>query len=330
MMLYLKDLTGDGNFSVTGGSDNPQLTGIAPAMLADKDEIAIAYNKREIKNTKARVILTKPVLYRTEGKLLLFSTQSVGEAAVELAKLFIAAGVYSDYSKPLEYTIDSNLVRYGQNCLIAETAHIESFVSIGDNAVIGDNCYIGENVTIGSDVVIGNDVVLKPGCRIGTPAFYYYSSPQKKLFSGIGTVIIGDGVSIGTNTVIQRGGFSNTVIGDGTAIGDLVMVGHDVVIGDNCLIVSQSGIAGGASLEDNVRIYGQCGISEKVCIGKGVKVHGKTAVWKDVPAGMVISGAYGREYKRELRINRLLEKMIPGSYGREYKKELRINRLPEK
>lgn len=309
-MLHLQELLLSGGFSVTGRG-NPIVTGIAPAGLAAEDEIAIAYKQKEIEATSATVVLAELTLRRVAGKLLLFPDKSVSEAAVDLAKMFIKLGVYRDYNEPVEYTMDSfELNRWGKNCSIAASTRIDGFVTIGDNVIIGENCHIGENVSVGSDVVIGNEVVLKPGSRIGTPPFYQYGRGCFNDFAGIGTVIIGDRVSIGTNTVIQRGTFTNTVIGSDVAIGDLVVVGHDVTIGDNCLIVTQSGLAGGADLADKVRVFGQCGINERVHIGEGTTILAKAAVWKNIPAGRTVSGPYGWEHRKELQLRGKIKKMM--------------------
>ena len=60
----------------------------------------------------------------------------------------------------------------------------------------------------------------------------------------IGRVIIQDDVEIGAGVTIDRGANRDTIIGEGTKIDNLVQIGHNVVIGRHCVIVSQSGISG--------------------------------------------------------------------------------------
>ena len=305
--MHLGDVLRDGEF-VYARNENPVITGIAPAQIAEIDEIAIAYHIFDIKQTPARVVLTQSAS-EWKDKLLIVPIKSVGEAAEILVRRFIKLGIYEDYSLPVSYTTDENMNRYGEDCDIAKSAYIAGFTSIGNHVCIGENCVIGENVTIGSDVVIGENVIIKPGARIGTTPFYHFGKECFSDFAGIGSVIIGDNVTIGANTIVQRGSFSNTLIGNDVAIGDMVVIGHDVVIGNHCLIVTQTGISGGAILDDYVQIYGQCGINERVHLGKNVKIMAKSAVWKDIPAGKVISGSFGREHKEELRLRARLKKI---------------------
>ncbi|MFA7294306.1 MAG: UDP-3-O-(3-hydroxymyristoyl)glucosamine N-acyltransferase, partial [Candidatus Omnitrophota bacterium] len=68
----------------------------------------------------------------------------------------------------------------------------------------------------------------------------------------VGTVEIADDVEIGANVTIDRARFDKTVIGRGTKIDNLVQIAHNVVIGENSLIVAQVGISGSTILGNNV------------------------------------------------------------------------------
>ena len=56
--------------------------------------------------------------------------------------------------------------------------------------------------------------------------------------------MVQDNVEIGTNNSIDRGVTGDTVIGEGSKLDNLIQIGHDTVIGKNCLLASQIGIAG--------------------------------------------------------------------------------------
>jgi UDP-3-O-[3-hydroxymyristoyl] glucosamine N-acyltransferase len=308
--MKLNEIVNKTNICAIGNVDY-EVDGIAPALLAGKNEIAIAFNDWEIANTVAEVVLTDIMLKKTT-KTLLVPMASVYEAAVELAHMFVKLGFYADYSKTVDYKISSKLVRFGPRCKIAKTARIESFSTIGANVTIGENVCIGENVSIGSDVKIGDNVIINAGAKIASPPFYQYGNRRYNDFFGLGTVLIDNNVSIGVNSIIQRGTFSHTIIGANTAIGDLVIVGHDVSVGDNCLISTKTGIGGGAKLEDEVSVYGQCAINNNVIIGKGAIVKADTSVWKNVAAHTIVSGRYGREHKNELMLQAKLRAIAKG------------------
>ena len=88
----------------------------------------------------------------------------------------------------------------------------------------------------------------------------------------IGRTIIQDDVEIGANTTIDRGALGDTIIGEGTKIDNLVQIGHNVVTGRNCIIVSQVGISGSTELGDFVVFGGQGGCVGHIKIGTGVKI----------------------------------------------------------
>ncbi|MBR3746498.1 MAG: UDP-3-O-(3-hydroxymyristoyl)glucosamine N-acyltransferase, partial [Selenomonadaceae bacterium] len=117
-------------------------------------------------------------------------------------------------------------------------------------------------------------------------------------------------VEIGSNTVIQRGTFSDTIIGAGTIIGNLVELAHDVKIGEDCLIVSQVGICGNVTIGKRVQIFGQAGISNWVTIGDDAIVLAKSLVTKNIRAGQKVSGMFAREHRDELKHLAKLKKVI--------------------
>ncbi|MCS6790362.1 MAG: UDP-3-O-(3-hydroxymyristoyl)glucosamine N-acyltransferase, partial [Bacteroidia bacterium] len=199
-------------------------------------------------------------------------------------------------------------VEIGQNVVIGEGTHIEPGCKIGHNTTIGPGCYIGSNtiiypnVSIGANTYIGSHVVIQSGCVIGGEAFYYKRTPagSERLLSK-GRVIIGDYVEIGANTTIDRGVTSDTYIGDHTKIDNLVQIGHDTVIGRNCQIAAQVGIAGACVIEDDVILWGQVGVPSKIRIGKGSTVLAKSGVLTSLEGGKVYFGFIAKEVKKAWR-----------------------------
>ena len=79
-------------------------------------------------------------------------------------------------------------------------------------------------------------------------------------------------------------------MGDGTKIDNLVQLGHNVVIGKNCLVAGQTGMAGSCEVGDGVMIAGQVGLGGHLKVGDGAQIGAKSGVHSDVPAGQKVLG----------------------------------------
>jgi len=155
-------------------------------------------------------------------------------------------------------------------------------VFLGNNVSIGSHCVIHPNVTIYDDSIIGDNVEIHSGTVIGGDAFYFNTKKNRenwfKKMQSCGKVIIENDVEIGANCTIDRGVSDSTIIGSGTKLDNLIQIGHDVVIGKNCLIASQVGIAGGTILGDGVTLWGQVGVSKTLTIGANTVVMAQGGV----------------------------------------------------
>ena len=165
---------------------------------------------------------------------------------------------------------------------------------IGDDVKIGKNCIIHPNVTIHAYTEIGDNVVIQSGTVIGSDAFYYNTKKNrpvwyKKMLS-CGNVVIEDDVEIGANCTIDRGVTADTRIGRGSRLDNLVHIGHDIILGNNCLIAAQVGIAGGTVLEDGVILWGQVGVNKTIRLGSNAVVMGQSGVVSDIEGNKVYWG----------------------------------------
>jgi UDP-3-O-[3-hydroxymyristoyl] glucosamine N-acyltransferase len=84
---------------------------------------------------------------------------------------------------------------------------------------------------------------------------------------------------------------------------NMVHVGHDTIIGKNCLFAAQVGIAGATTIEDGVILWGQVGISKTLTIGANAVVLAQSGVGGDIESGKVYFGSPAEDAsikKREL------------------------------
>jgi UDP-3-O-[3-hydroxymyristoyl] glucosamine N-acyltransferase len=178
--------------------------------------------------------------------------------------------------------------------IIGEHTTIMPNVFIGNHVTIGSNCIIYPNVTIMDYSVIGNNVVIQAGTVIGGDAFYYNTKKNREVWfkkmNSCGNVVIEDNVEIGCGCTIDRGVSASTTIGKGTIIDNMVHLGHDVVIGKNCLLAAQVGIAGATTLEDGVTLWGQVGVNKTITIKSGAVVMGQSGVTNTIEGNTVYMG----------------------------------------
>lgn len=288
------------------GSDC-EVDSIRYASAAEKNSIAIILKEQDINETIANSVIMLPAFTESD-KTVMFSSDAIEFAAVRIAKELLGAKGMSLFQKT-EYAKSQNYF-LGKNVTIECGTIISPNVYIEDDVFIGKNCYIEPNVHIGYGTVIGDNVYIGCGSSIGEKSFYhYYDSCRLQEFPGIGKTIVNPNVSIGNNSTIQRGTFSDTLIGDGCKIGNLIDIGHDVTIGKNCKIVSQTGVASNVVIGDFVQIFGQAGIANNVIIGDNAVIYAKSLVTKNVPTGQKVSGMYAREHMEELKIQAKLHRL---------------------
>jgi len=199
---------------------------------------------------------------------------------------------------------------------IPEQARVEPGAKLGPGVVLAPFVYVGPEVEVGPDSVlephvtiegrttIGARVRIGPGTVIGCSGFGYEKDDGGyRLLEHGGRVVIGDDVDIGANCTIARAKSGReTRIGRGTKIDCLVHVGHNVVIGCDCILAGQVGIAGSAVIGDRVKLAGQVGVSDHVTIGDDAVVYAKSAVFRSVPAGEHYSGIPARPHAEMKRL----------------------------
>lgn len=189
--------------------------------------------------------------------------------------------------------------------IVGEGSVVMPNVYLGNHVSIGENCIIYPNVTIMDYCTIGNNVVIQSGTVVGSDAFYYNKKNNRpvhyKKMTSCGTVEIQDSVEIGAGCTIDRGVTGVTRIGTGTKIDNQVHIGHDTLVGKNCLFAAQVGIAGASTIEDEVILWGQVGVSKTLTIGKGAVLYAQSGVPASLEGGQNYFGSPAMPAKEKMK-----------------------------
>ncbi|MBA3760321.1 MAG: UDP-3-O-(3-hydroxymyristoyl)glucosamine N-acyltransferase [Gemmatimonadales bacterium] len=190
----------------------------------------------------------------------------------------------------------------GKNVQVGARCRLAQGVSVGDGVVIGDDSVLGPGVICCPGTRIGSRVVLKAGAVLGGDGFGYLSDGKGHTrIPHVGGCILEDEVEVGSNTCIDRGSIDDTVVGRGTKLDNLVQVGHNVRIGERCLIMAGVGIAGSTRVGNDVILAGHVGVTDHLAIGDRARIAAKSAIFGDVPAGASFSGHPARPHRQFLR-----------------------------
>ncbi len=190
----------------------------------------------------------------------------------------------------------------GAGAVVGDRAVIGTHVVIEDRAVLGHDVRLDAHVVIHAGATLGNRVWCKAHAVIGGAGYGFLSGADgHERVPQVGGCILGDDVEVGSITCIDRGSLDDTVIGRGTKIDNQVHVGHNVRIGEHCLLMAGVGISGSTRVGDRVVIAGQAGIVGHITIGDDARIGAQAGVISSVPAGGAVSGYPARPHRDFLK-----------------------------
>lgn len=241
-------------------------------------------------NSPATIIIINKEVTAPEGKTLLVCADPF-TAYVSLVKHF----------RPFEPAAKA----ISDSAQIGEGTIIQPGAFIGNHVKIGTGCLIHSNVSIYDYCEIGNDVIIHANTVLGADAFYFKRRKDREVqydkLESCGRVIIHDNVEIGAGCTIDKGVSGDTIIGRGTKLDNHIHIGHGTIIGKNCLIAAQVGIAGKAHIEDEVILWGQVGVNKDLTIGKGAVVYAQSGVPASIEGGKVYFGSPVEEARDKMK-----------------------------
>ncbi|HEX6972729.1 MAG TPA: UDP-3-O-(3-hydroxymyristoyl)glucosamine N-acyltransferase [Limnochordia bacterium] len=176
-------------------------------------------------------------------------------------------------------------------------------VYVGEEAEIGEGTRVFANAVIRERVRIGRDCLIHPGAVIGSDGFGFVDDGARQVkVPQIGTVIIEDEVEIGANATVDRATVGATIVRRGTKIDNLVQIGHNVVVGADCIICALTGVAGSAVIGDRVTLAGQVGVKDHAEVGRCSRVAARSLVARRLPPGSMVSGDPARPHGEHLKV----------------------------
>lgn len=285
------------------GDSGVVLKSFAPADRAQPGDLTFAENvdylARAEQSAATAVIVGAALTSQTK---VLIRVKNARVAFAKALALFFPEPTFAPGAHPSaviagDAEVDAS-AHIGPNCVVGSRSKIGPRVALISGVYVADGCRLGEgavlfpNVTLYPQTILGQRVRIHSGTVIGSDGFGYVQDAGIHLkVPQIGNVIIGDDVEIGANVTIDRGALGPTVIGKGTKIDNLVQLGHNVQIGEHCLLISQVGIAGSTKLGNYVVVAGQVGIAGHLTIGDKVTVSAQSGVMTDLAGGGIWLGS---------------------------------------
>lgn len=320
------------------GQPELEITGVTSIEDAEAHQITFAmggaYLEKAAKSNAGAVIVplevkdfAKPVL-RVENPKAAFAT---------LLELFtppprVIRGIHPSCVVAATAVIGENAalmpnVVVGENAVIGKNTVIYPGVFVGDDAIIGEDCVIYPNVTIREGSRIGNRGIIHSSTVIGSDGFGFVTiDGQHRKVPQVGVVVIEDDVEIGACVTIDRATTGETLIKRGTKLDNLIHLGHNVVVGEACLLVAFTGISGSTKIGNRVTFAGQSGSAGHLNIGDNSVFAARCGVIGDVPPNSFYAGFPGRPHKEWLRAEAAAYK-VPDMYKRLKELEKRLAEL---
>jgi UDP-3-O-[3-hydroxymyristoyl] glucosamine N-acyltransferase len=329
------------------GDDSVVLSGVAGIREAKAGQLTFLSNPKY-----------ERYLSTTAASAVVVSGEHLRDAAKEGRSLLVSPHPYGAFAKAMELLADEQTaVERGvhSSAVVAETATLGFDVAVGANAAVLEcasvgegstihaGAYIGPGVTVGRDCVIhpnvtleatctlGDRVVIHAGSVVGSDGFGYATAEEGAghlKVPQVGTVVIEDDVEIGSNVCIDRATIGSTRIGRGSKIDNLVQIGHNVVVGEDSIIVAQVGISGSTVIGNRVVLAGQAGIVGHIKIGDGAVVGAQSGVTKSIPEGETVSGYPARRHSLSKALAARLQE-LPALFRRVRALEKKISRFEE-
>jgi UDP-3-O-[3-hydroxymyristoyl] glucosamine N-acyltransferase LpxD len=267
------------------------ISNIAPDKIASEGDLAwLSFTKYEkdedrLKNFCGSLLICGEIVKKEPNPNAIFALcKNPKFALIQVVNKFFGAHAQTKWPQVDQSSISAD-------ARISAAANLAYGVVIGSGVVIRDEVSIGPYTTI-ANATIGKGTHIGSHCSIGLDGFGFEKNENGVWirFPHLGNVVVGENVEIGSNCCIDRGTIGNTEIGSGTKIDNLVHIAHNVVIGENCLLIANSMIGGSAVIGKNVWIAPSASLKNQAEIGENALIGMGAVVIRDVAPGSKIAG----------------------------------------
>ncbi|MEM6701770.1 MAG: UDP-3-O-(3-hydroxymyristoyl)glucosamine N-acyltransferase [Acidobacteriota bacterium] len=288
------------------GDASLRVSGVRTLDLAESDHLSFLTSSKyrdQALQSRAAALLVGPEdasLAEETGAVLIVVEQPYLALARILAELFPSRspepGVHAQAVVAGTAVIDPSatvgpFAVVGEGSIVERGARIGAHVAVGRDCIVGEDSLLHPHVVLYDGTVLAARAVLHSGSVLGADGFGYATGEFGNVkMPQVGHVEIGEDVEIGANSTVDRATLDATRVGRGTKIDNLVQVGHNTQIGENCIFCGQAGVSGSATIEDRVVLAGQSGVAGHLTIGHDVQVAAKSAVLQSVDPSQQVGG----------------------------------------
>ena len=313
----------------------------APADRAQAGDLTFAENEsyfaRAEQSAASAIIIDGP---GTSSRKTLIRVPNARVAFAKVLPLFslepvFAAGIHPTAIVPASAQVHPT-AHLGPYCILGEQVRIgprsvlQGLNYVGADCLLGEDVNLAPNVTLYAGTEVGHRVRIHSGTVVGSDGFgYVLDNGIHRKVPQIGNVILCDDVELGANVTIDCGALGPTIVGKGTKIDNLVQLGHNAIVGEHCIIVSQVGVSGSTKLGNYVVLGGQVGLAGHLKIGNRVSVIAQSGVMNNIPDGEKWMGAPAqpdRQAKRQIIALQQLPELI--RRVKELEKQLALKAQP--
>ena len=266
------------------------------------------------------VLVNKDFEPEREIKATLIKVDNAYESLAKLMTLYEQSHPKRTGIDPLAYVAPT--AKIGENVYLAPFACVGDHAEVGDNtelhphatvgrnAKVGKNCILYTNSNVYHDCIVGDNCILHSGSVIGADGFGFAPTPNGyDKIPQIGIAILEDDVEIGANTCVDRATMGATIIRKGVKLDNLIQVAHNVEIGSNTVIASQTGIAGSTKVGEWCMFGGQVGIAGHIKIGDKVNLGAQSGVPGNIKSGQSLIGTPPIEMKNFFKSSAVFKKL---------------------
>ncbi len=306
------------------GDEKKEINNAAKIEEAKPGDLTFLYHpsyEKYFPLTKATAIVVKPDFKKTRNDIVYIEVPEPDKAFAKIIVKFFSPKINLEGIDKTAFVDPS--VKLGNNTAIGKNVVISAGCKIGKNVKIFHNAVILENVDIGDDSIIYQNVSIRENCKIGarviihansvigSDGFGYYND-EKGAFQKIpqiGNVVLEDDVEIGSNVSIDRAALGSTILKRGVKIDNLVQIAHNVSIGEDSAVASQTGISGSTKIGKHVLLAGQVGLAGHIEITDNVIIYAKSGISTNINKPGTYFGYPAKDIKTSLKIEAHLRRL---------------------